>query len=1286
MAEPTPLREERELLRELARLTSTRGQHEPALLLGRREQQEAAEAEFQQATKQAQERLQTELAAAEKEEAAAKEAIQATFAAEEIAADKEFRTVRAGILREYRLHKDEAKANFTESRWTMGALMEARKAAAEKLLREQEADLQVFKGKIEELRYQAIDQLERWKQPASYLDPSPPTSGKPRKIGTYLAIAEKKLAQIRDLRAPRYLQGGRLFSLSMILGLALVYPLGWLLRRFLKLSAPMALETSGIIAGAVVAIFFGVISYFVLAAAARRQLRALGGPLGRALIRADERCQEILQEFIDRCRRSIRRGKGRYARDLKAALAKAKQYLADIKKKRKEEMPRIKEAFRLRCETNEKRRFSTLRTATDHFAKKRADSQKRFETLTQGHHQARELRMHGIASGSEGEWKTLAVRWREGMAKLKTAVANLNTLGERSTPPWSSASWANWSTPANLPDIMRFGQFEVRLADFAGGMPDDNVLRAVTPESVTLPALRGFPDQCSMLFQAEGEGREKAVAAVRAVMFRLLTSVPAGKLRFTILDPAGLGQNFAAFMDLADHDDALVGARIWTEAGHIEQRLGDLTAHLENVIQKYLRDRFATIMDYNAQAEEVAEPFRVVVAANFPTHFSDEAARRLVRIARNGARCGVFTLVTVDRKQPLPAGFDMADLEAAAIVLDWRDGRFVWKDADFGPWVLSLDTPPPEDLGQRLLERVGKAALEASKVEVPFSFVVPPEETWWKSSSRGGLSVALGKAGAFKRQLLELGKGTSQHVLVAGKTGSGKSSLLHALVTNLSLHYSPDEVELYLIDFKKGVEFKAYATNELAHARVVAIESEREFGLSVLQRLDAELGRRGELFRTAGVQDLPGYRDAGHVLPRILLVVDEFQEFFIEDDRLAREASQVLDRLVRQGRAFGLHIILGSQTLGGAYSLARSTIDQMAVRIALQLSEADAHLTLSADNGAARLLSRPGEAIYNDANGLVEGNNPFQVVWLPDGEREEYLRKIKARAGRRPGPTVFEGNAPATIGGNGHLAAWLHGGKLPVGNPRVWLGEAMALTDHTAAFFPRHNGSNLVLIGQNEETAQGMFAVGLVSLAAEEQVQRCYLIDGMQGELNRAGPWAGLINALGPRLHVGGWRHAASLVNELAEELKRRETASATEEPPIFFAIHGLHRCRDLRRPEDDFGFNPRGDAAPSPPQQLATLLREGPAYGMHALIWCDTLANLQRTLDRHALRELSLRVALQMNVGDSTTLLDSPLASKLGAHRAILFNEEDGKMEKFRPYGLPDAEWWQRALARLQG
>ena len=120
----------------------------------------------------------------------------------------------------------------------------------------------------------------------------------------------------------------------------------------------------------------------------------------------------------------------------------------------------------------------------------------------------------------------------------------------------------------------------------------------------------------------------------------------------------------------------------------------------------------------------------------------------------------------------------------------------------------------------QIVRRVGELAKDANRVEVPFEVIAPAAaDVWWTMNSSSGIDVPLGRVGATRLQNLTLGRGTSQHVLIAGRTGSGKSTLLHALITNLALYYSPDEVELYLIDFKKGVEFQAYAVNQLPHAR-----------------------------------------------------------------------------------------------------------------------------------------------------------------------------------------------------------------------------------------------------------------------------------------------------------------------------------------------------------------------------------------------------------------------------------------------------------------------------------
>jgi diaminopimelate decarboxylase len=101
--------------------------------------------------------------------------------------------------------------------------------------------------------------------------------------------------------------------------------------------------------------------------------------------------------------------------------------------------------------------------------------------------------------------------------------------------------------------------------------------------------------------------------------------------------------------------------------------------------------------------------------------------------------------------------------------------------------------------------------------------------------------------------------------------------------------------------------------------------------------------------------------------------------------------------------------------------------------------------------------------------------------------------------------------------------------------------------------------------------------------------------------------------------------------------------------------------------------------------KQFNTLLREGPNFGVHTLIWCDNFTNLNRWIDRNAMHDLALRVLFQMSAGDSANLMDTPEASRLGIHRAMLYNEEQGEFEKFRPYGLPEDDWLRWVREQLE-
>ena len=363
---------------------------------------------------------------------------------------------------------------------------------------------------------------------------------------------------------------------------------------------------------------------------------------------------------------------------------------------------------------------------------------------------------------------------------------------------------------------------------------------------------------------------------------------------------------------------------------------------------------------------------------------------------------------------------------------------------------------------------------------------------------------------------------------------------------------------------------------------------------------------------------------------------------------------------------------------------------QMGVRIALQCSETDSYLILSDDNAAARLLSRPGEAIYNDANSQVQGNSPFQAVWLPDAVRERYLTAIQTlareRGYRRTEPRiVFEGNVPAEVTANHLLEQALHApGWQRAGAPLAWFGEAVAIKDPTAVRFGRSSGNNAIIVGQREDAALAMMSVSLVSLAAQcnPAESRFVILDGIPADSPNAGRLERLAMLLPHDAHVIPWREVEEAIASLHGELQRRTEAGQTDGPSVFLLVNGIQRFRMLRRGDDDFGFSLSDDDAKtlSPDKQFTELVREGPSYGIHLIIWCDMVTNLERVFDRQALREFDTRVLFQMGAPDSTNLIDTPAASRLGLQRALLANEEQGTLEKFRPYAMPDDEWFAEA------
>jgi hypothetical protein len=894
-----------------------------------------------------------------------------------------------------------------------------------------------------------------------------------------------------------------------------------------------------------------------------------------------------------------------------------------------------------------------------------------------------------LAAEEKNRWAALASEWKAALAEIHADIDAMTAAANRPFAAWTRDFAETWAPAKDFMSAARFGQLQMDLTQ--GPLPK----RLPAPESktVTLPLALSFPDQGSLLFETNDSGDASVIGSLNHIILRLLATMPPGKISITIIDPVGLGQNFAGLMHLSDYEESIINRRIWTQRDQIDERLEELNEHIEKVIQMYLRNEFATITEYNEQAGSVAEKYHFLVIADFPANFSETAAKRLQSIAISGPRCGVFTLVHWDRRQPQPDGFVSEELRKNAICVHREGNALALSAEDAKGATLLLDSPPDADLAGELVHKIGKSSVDSNRVELPFDRVAPSAAEMWTNETTHELKIAIGRTGATKLQYLAIGKGTRQHALFAGKTGSGKSTLFHVIITNLALACNPEQVEFYLIDFKKGVEFKCYASKHLPHARVVAIESDREFGLSVLQRVDEELKRRGDMFRKLGVQDVAGYRKAGGTepVPRSLLIIDEFQEFFVEDDEIAQNASVLFDRIVRQGRAFGIHVLLGSQTLGGAYSLARATLGQMVIRVALQCNEADAYLIMDENNSAPRLLSRPGEGIYNDAAGALEGNSPFQVVWLSDDERDRWLDRVQTLAqehgDKHTGPIVFEGNAPAELTENNLLGKAL--ASRPASAPtgvRCWLGAPNSIKGPTEAVFHRQSGNHLLIVGQRDEAALAILGVSMISLAAQYPVgaAKFYLFQSTVPGSPDAHFLERIVAAIPHGVTVAHGNEVADQMNEISEEQKSRGSDLSADAPAVFVFIHGLQKFKKLRH-EDDFDFSMSAETTANAGAQLTTLICEGSSLGLHLVASIDTFNNVNRFLSRKALSEIEMRVVFQMSANDSASLIDSPKAGGLGLHRALLYNEQQGTLETFRPYAMPNADWIKEAGEQLR-
>jgi len=898
---------------------------------------------------------------------------------------------------------------------------------------------------------------------------------------------------------------------------------------------------------------------------------------------------------------------------------------------------------------------------------------------------------------------------RDGYADLARSAATARRCGERYL---DGVTWEGFDEVARLTAASPWALGGFGDPAWDGYAPDPDapppeglrvgVLRLDNPAPPTLPALPMLPALPALpmlpalpavarfarhghLLIAEGGFADRARSLLQALTLRLATATAPGTIRFALADPLGQGRHLSGFLRLPAQ--LQVGSGVAASPAEVEALLTVLTQHVVEVTQTRLTNVYDSVEAYNAATTGATVPYHVLVLAGFPAGVSRQAADLLSQLARNGPRAGLYIIATLAAAGSSSAGPALAGPAVPGTHLRMDDrGDLVWDDPDLGSGVITPDQMPPAALANPWLDAVGAAAGSAGR-DLPFGRAAIAAPRRWAGRTTDGLDVQIGVDSKGEPQHFVMGVRGVHHGLVGGDVRMGKTNLLHVLICQLALCYPPEELELYLLDFKE-VEFDAYLTERLPHARAITSRTDREFGLSMLRRFHDEIDRRARLCREAKVTDLPDYRrETGQPLPRALVIMDEFQVLFSLEDRLAREAGQLLADIAKRGAAFGLHLLLATQSPGGPLTAyLRPVYEQMALRIALGCTQPSvSQAILGEGNDAATRLVQAGDAIYNDRRG--EGANPvMRIAALPTRERLALIATIRALGGGRdyPPPASFDPDTPAEFAPPGE---WQGPGGWQAPGPAVaaWLGEAIEIKPATTATFERYVRSNLLIVG-GEEHGHGLLLSALLSAAVQRSpADVLFTIAEFTRPSSPFHDFFSVARELPHQVRIADRRTACAELDALIADLETRladagqADAGQAGQPDRFLLIAGLHRWHELIT-EGDYG-RPSETSV-----RLVRLAEAGPDLGIHVVAWADSYATAERALRRAGISQFGLRAVLRVfSPAESDSLLGVSAAASLDDDRALFRDTEwpVEQVEKFKPYSIASLRAFAQATFR---
>lgn len=788
----------------------------------------------------------------------------------------------------------------------------------------------------------------------------------------------------------------------------------------------------------------------------------------------------------------------------------------------------------------------------------------------------------------------------------------------------------------------------------------------------------------NLLFKYSKKQKQSCFDAVNTLISRMLAAAPNGNIHLVMVDFNEMEGTCSTFKSLNKSVFKVVSRN-----DELTSLINTVASRTENIIQNLLQGDIANIAEYNQSKTEKVF-YTVLVLKDIPTGIGGEFLAKLTKIIRSGPRTGVTVMALVDEEEENRSEESMKFYNQLRSALkssqcDICDFTVPSSEREQLHAPVSRYEAFPQSVISAIVRKVNQGLEVKSESILKYSEYMLLEKDWWSGLGANRIDLPFGLTKEMKTTSLQITQESGQNsAVVIGIPGSGKSVFLHTIIASAMTYYSPKELQMYLLDFS-GVEFDVYARHKLPHARVIAPEAEREFGLSILKEVFEEGNRRMALCRENGATNIVELKQKNPelVVPRLLVIIDEFQKIFeIENDNISKEANAKIHAIIQEYRKFGINLILATQKLPAKNIV---PYDLIANRVVFKSDPNDFNNLIRWPHSVPQPRLLTGTCIYNNESGAEVANCLTRSFFInASKELENLLDEVSDFANAHP--EMMDEHKLRTFRSeelpkfSERVVSERH--YEPKDAPRevgVYMGESIAIAPyHVYVPLTKDSNNNILIIGGVPNIAKGIAYYTLASEVAVHTEKSCNVI--LMNFMMEDDPMQSIFQS---EMFAAVSDHCNLREAKTAEDVKdylqfvKDEVIDARKNDPSRLMTHFFINIFEFQRGRMFDGTGSRGDLQSECARLLEYVMKNGPMVGVFTVLQVDNMANLNR-LGYDAQNMFCHRIALQMSERDSDKIVSNSAANKLLVlnrpatnYRALYYNNVNNSTTKFKPYRL---------------